>query len=126
MQKIYDDVYSYSGYNGCLSRCQLQVWQAEDKLQAVVVVTELNSNPGTSITNAVEGLALEVYTQFGLSMPGTEWYEEYEHTPGKYDRAFFDLQMQPERSPNLNPKWRPTLPAELERLKSLMQEVYGG
>ena len=50
MRKTLDTRFSYRGCHGCESLCRLRVYEEPGK-PAVVIATELEENPGTSITN---------------------------------------------------------------------------
>ncbi len=74
-------------------RCRIRIYvPAEERDTAVVVCTELPSNPGLSVTNAAERIAAEVIMGHRLPTP-LVWIEHYEDgargTPE--DRATFDL-----------------------------------
>jgi len=73
---IYNDLYKYMGYNYNDSICHLFI---EDiGTHKIVVLTELNKNHGTSITNASGGLANEILVEFKLDPGNTIWIETYE------------------------------------------------
>src|SRR5207244_3711118 len=55
--------------------CWLRIYTAPDR--TVVIATEVNENPGTSITNMAEHLATEVTRTFGLSHDALVWIEHY-------------------------------------------------
>jgi hypothetical protein len=74
-------------------RCRVRIYLPEEEHDApVVVCTELPSNEGMSITNAVEQIAAEVIHAHRLPTP-LVWIEHYEYgargTPD--DPATFDL-----------------------------------
>jgi hypothetical protein len=66
---------SYRDGNGRLCRCHLQVYRDGDI--AVVVATELEDNPGASITNSFEYLATGVWQKLGVTFEQTTWIEHY-------------------------------------------------
>lgn len=74
---IYDDEFPFKGFHGCESKCGLEILHEGDK--ATVTLTELPDNPGTSVTNAVEIIATEVYKRFlpGLPPENIRWIEHY-------------------------------------------------
>ena len=61
-------IFNYKAPNGVLSRCGVQVYD-----KAVVVLTELNDNPGMSVTNAIEELAYTVCFEYGLDPAEVIW-----------------------------------------------------
>lgn len=75
----YDGDYDYRGYHGCKSRCHLRIFQTEphECKPYIVIATELDNNPGTSITNMAEYLAWEVWKFLERPIQGMAWYEHY-------------------------------------------------
>ena len=71
----YDRLYLYRGFHGCPSHCWLRIYTAPG--QTVVLATEVDDNPGTSITNMAAGLATEVVRAFGLPLDRLVWIEHY-------------------------------------------------
>lgn len=69
--KVSENLY-YKGYGGCDSVCKLDI---HDK---VVICTELNENPGTSITNLAEKLIEKVCEKYNLDMNEIIWFERYD------------------------------------------------
>jgi hypothetical protein len=65
MQLAYSGLCSYRDGNGRLCRCDLQVYRDGDV--AVVVATEREDNPGSSITNSYAYLATGVWQKLKLS-----------------------------------------------------------
>lgn len=53
------EIYHYKGHHEFSSKCGLDIHIRGDR--AIVVFTELQDNPGTSITNMIEVLATQVY-----------------------------------------------------------------
>jgi len=70
MELSYAGLCSYRIGNGRLCRCHLQVYRDGDA--AVVVATELEDNPGPSITNSYEHLATGVWQRLGLTFEQTK------------------------------------------------------
>ena len=56
MNKVLDSIFPYTGFHGCASRCQVEVFTRERR-PIVVRLTELPDNPGTSVTNMFEEIA---------------------------------------------------------------------
>lgn len=118
--------FPYRGYHGCFSQCRLRIFEPETEEERerpyVVIATELESNPGTSITNAAERIATAVWHLLERPVNGMVYVEHYE------DRAFigkrpmfkeeFDIvEFQSDRWCGLkDPKWRPSSKEEVERM----------
>ena len=66
----------YRGFHGCDSWCDIEVVRVSDAC-TVVIVTEVDDNPGTSVTNMAEELATEVCKTFRISPHKLVWYEHY-------------------------------------------------
>ena len=54
---IYDGPWHYKGYHGVKSVCYLRLYQPKEPRPAIAIFTELENNPGSSITNQIEVLA---------------------------------------------------------------------
>jgi hypothetical protein len=57
--------FQYRGFYGCPSVCSLEILRLADG-RAAVIATELDDNPGTSVTNVAEHLASEVCDRFAI------------------------------------------------------------
>lgn len=85
--------YSFRGLCGAPSCCRLRVFEPKGK--PVVVVTELDDNPGTSVTNFAEELATDVgeLLEQPTDMVWIEHYPErgpaYRRLPESFDRVTF-------------------------------------
>lgn len=78
MTKTHDIArYDYAGIDGCLSCCQLEIWQGPGRIP-VVLATERLDNDGTSITNWAEHLAEQVCREFDLEPRSLIYLEAYE------------------------------------------------
>jgi len=75
LKLVIDCLQQFKGYWGCRSKCRLRVYRG-DGGDAVVIATELPANPGTSVTNAAESLALDTWLRLGRPSPFT-WIEHY-------------------------------------------------
>lgn len=68
--------YRYKGHWNCESICGVEI--ERDGIKAIVVLTELEENQGTSVTNMVEKIATQIYLRF-LDVPywNITWIEHY-------------------------------------------------
>ena len=88
MRKIIDRDFEYEGVFKCRSKCHLTIWGSiEDGFR--VLFTELDSNPGTSVTNRSEHLANEVSAMLGHP-ENIEWFETYPMYDNRYDQIVYD------------------------------------
>ena len=85
--EMIDQIYHYKGYYDCPSQCRLQV------NGNVVIVTDLDGDTGTSITNMAEHLATQVINEFGIKPENLVWIEHYPERGHPLDRfpENFDL-----------------------------------
>ena len=106
MHLRYDRLYLFRGFHDCPSYCWLRIYTAPG--QSVVLATEMPDNPGTSITNASERLAMEVTRSFGLTFDTLTWVEHYPERqgshggprlPASFDQVSFTPTAQGLRSP---------------------------
>ena len=81
---LYDAPYWYKGFHGRPARAHLRIYGAEPGRLPVVIATELEHNPGTSITNAAELLAQQVWNDaniwgaaYEVSREGFTWIEHH-------------------------------------------------
>ena len=79
VRKTLDTVFRYRGYHGCPSRCRIRVYEAEGDISvpSVLVATEIDDNPGTSVTNRIEVIATEVYRLLERPEAGLRVIEHY-------------------------------------------------
>lgn len=75
MKKTYSGVLEYPGYHGTPSCCQIDLWREGEK--AIVMMTKIAENTGTSITNRSEVIAEHVAFQHLLFGAKTTWIEHY-------------------------------------------------
>jgi hypothetical protein len=76
LAKVRIDRFEFKGFHGCRSCCALNIEQIEDG-RTVVICSELEDNPGTSITNAVEMIASQAVNQLELDPAKLVWIEHY-------------------------------------------------
>ena len=80
-------IYNYYGLWRCASKCDIEVYGN------VVVATELEDNPGTSITNFAAELATMICKEYRIPMCKLIWIEHYperENFPESYSIVNFE------------------------------------
>lgn len=77
--------FRFRGYHGYPSVCRLQVFDRGPDKPYTVLVTELDSNPGTSVTNAAEIIAGQVWRLLERPARNMVYVEHYE------DRMFIGV-----------------------------------
>jgi len=98
--------------------CHLQVLVQPPLRRAVFIATEINENPGQSITNAAEALATQLVAAFDIEPEQLRFIEHYtlESDDGSddisYDEVTFDWQGRQAR----NPQRRRLQPSEITEL----------
>lgn len=75
VEHIDHNPWRYVGYYGAIALCRLQMLRKGDT--ALVMFTELEDNPGTSVTNASEKLATMVVQEFELAPHKCLFVEHY-------------------------------------------------
>ncbi len=73
MELAYDTIDPYTGYHECRCHCRLRIFTVSGR--AVVIATEMDDNPGTSVTNMAGPLAAQVSQAFGLPLKTLVWIE---------------------------------------------------
>jgi hypothetical protein len=68
--------FEFRGFHGCRCVCDLEVIPIADG-RTVVIATEREDNPGTSITNVAEHLASYVCDRFAIDPEKLVWVEHY-------------------------------------------------
>jgi len=68
--------FEYRGFLGCKCFCDLEIVRLIDR-RTLVIATEREDNPGTSITNVAEHLASNVCVRFGIEPEKLIWIEHY-------------------------------------------------
>ena len=113
MEKIYETKMHYKGFWNCDSICGVEVYKKDKTI--VVVFTELDDNPGTSITNVIEHLATAFKNVFLKNVPREQiiWIEHYPPNPhvdrgDTYDQVDFSVSLGSDGVTVVykNPKWR--------------------
>lgn len=98
------NTFEFKGFFDCYSKCGYRLEQTDKWI--VIIVSELEDNPGTSITNAVEILFPQVCEHFGLYPGRVVWIEHYPESSlaaGNWDIVTMDFD---DNKPIiLSPKW---------------------
>lgn len=68
--------FEYRGFHGCQCICDLEIIPVPDG-RTVVIATEREDNPGTSVTNVAEHMASFVCDRFGIEPVQLVWVEHY-------------------------------------------------
>ena len=83
-----DTEFNYEGYGRQKCRCGIRIHELGG-INAVVM-TELDDNPGTSVTNGAELLASQICDAYGLDPNYTIFIEHYVHVDDEtYDLVMF-------------------------------------
>lgn len=91
----------YEAQNHCLGECLVHTFVHSQSHRFFVVFTELRSNKGPSVTNAMEFLTKQFLESKNLSKEEVYFYEHYEGRPG-IDRVILA---------NRSVRWRPATSA---------------
>lgn len=114
--------FNYKGFGRCESKCGVTIIDENGK--KTVVLTELPDNPGTSITNFVEGIATLVHNQFLPDTP-PESIRFIEHYPsesrGGDDETFDLVILKWDGKQFRGPLWKPLPAEEVEKIKRQME-----
>lgn len=83
-QPDYDEIFDYESWHGAPAYCGVKIWTdgpcgGAAPTRYIVVMTELDDNPGMSVTNAAEIIATDV---LNILLPGVDpeamtWIEHY-------------------------------------------------
>ncbi len=115
MQQIADENFDYLGLHSFPSQCRLRVFEGPG-LPLVVIATERADNPGTSVTNAAEVLATQVYQWLEYPARGIVFIEHYEKDGEEnYAQERFALVSFAEFDGQfISPEWRHITKEEIE------------
>ena len=103
--------------------CQVRILQGESG--TTVIATEIDINPGASVTNAVEAIATQAVKDFSLDPHRTRFIEHYaqesyeernRNEPETYDEVSFTWQ----DSTATNPQWRRLQSEEIADLADIL------
>jgi hypothetical protein len=90
VKKTHDYIHRYRGYWSDGGRCRIRIYH-EDGRAPVVICSQLQDNPNTSVTNMAEYLAAEIIGELSLPTPLTwiEHYPQHEGEIGEYSLVRF-------------------------------------
>lgn len=110
----------YRGYHGCPSQCRIRVYQAEGNpsISPVLIATELESNPGTSVTNRIEVIATEVFRLLERPEAGLTVIEHYTKNAIAPERFALVTMIWEAGSGFTTPRWKYLLPVNIEEMIS--------
>lgn len=113
MIKPFDDILTYRGNTKAGSACHLRVFINEHTCKAIVILAELDGNPGFSVTNGAELIREEalrtIWQLRSLPPEDVSWIEHYP------ERDSFDVILFPgPKQPTI--EWRPCSRAAVEAL----------
>ena len=108
-EQLIFDQFRFRGFHGQEAFCRLEILPIADG-RTVVIATELEDNPGTSITNVAEHLASHVCDQFQIDPQRLVWIEHYGYASpaGSKDPRTYDL-VTFERRPPEGVVWAPAV-----------------
>ncbi len=114
-----DREFQYAGYFGCRSICRIRIF--EENGRYLVIATEREDNPGTSITNAAENVAWAVwrYLECPEHFTWVEHYQDRAKIGGKFTlKENFDIVTfkKDARKRFCSPDWHPSNKSVIEQL----------
>ena len=117
--------YKFKGFHGCDSKCDIEIIRRGDG-KIVVIATELDDNPGTSITNIVETLATEICQAHDIKHFDLIWIEHYpergrySRLPESWDLVTFNMLTGQGLS---DPRWNRLDVSELQRIRGYDEPI---
>lgn len=105
MRNTLDEIYHYQGYGTHPSKCGLKILEKEGNIY--VLFTELDDNPGTSVTNSIEMLATQIYNElFKDNNPKDITWMEHYPAYGTYPASLDVVKMDWDGERYISPSWR--------------------
>ncbi len=105
----HDLEYPYKGFGNCDSKCGLKIYQQPDR--AIVLMTELPDNEGTSVTNCAEHLATKIREQYlaDLQIQNIIWIEHYPKNKknGNFEDTYDLVNLKWDGAEFYSPSWEP-------------------
>lgn len=86
-----DREYTFEGFRGAESRCRLRLFTARPIETVTAVVTELDDNSGTSVTNSAASLATQICADYGINpecFALVEHYREARISGATFDESY--------------------------------------
>lgn len=80
-----DTVFHYEGLFDCASQCRVRIY--DDGTGAIVILDDRAENNGTSVTNAIDLLAVQICDAYKLDGGRAVWIEHNPDTRSNEDRA---------------------------------------
>lgn len=118
-------IFHYKGYHNCDSKCGVSIIGGDN--DTTVVLTELPDNPGTSVTNFVEGIATAVVRELLPRFPihKIKWVDHYFAVKPLQPETFDNVKLDwdggravAERDGQFhNPEWSPMDKEEARKIK---------
>jgi hypothetical protein len=116
--------YNYSGYSRCACVCNVEIYKGPER--ALVIMTELPENTGTSVTNISEQLATELRAKFLAGYPPMRiiWIEHYPKQAGAGGESFDSVHYSwNAKQEYIEPTWRHLTKRAVQELKVGMELV---
>jgi hypothetical protein len=103
--KAEDKIFHYLGYGTHPSTCRLRLYDGPKG--KVAIVSQMEGDQGTSVTNAAEDIASKVCREFSLNHGEVTWVEHYEHTGEQetFDQVEFGISYGRPNNTLANPRW---------------------
>ena len=121
-------LYEYPGFRNCDSKCDLEIVRSVGRT-TLVICTELENNPGTSVTNAAEIIATRLCQEDPTIDPeGLIWIEHYpERSAGRKQKPYpetWDMVVFTHRAGRTfrRPTWRRV---SAEEVQTIRQKIAG-
>lgn len=75
--------YTYKGFHESKGHCHLEIYERgeDDRHAILVVMTEMETNNGPSVTTCAETIATQVVQRYTLPLSRTLWFEHYPARP---------------------------------------------
>jgi hypothetical protein len=121
-----EKIYTFRGLHGFESRCKLRIFDTGDR--TVVIATELEDNPGTTITNYADQLATQIIMEFNIKPDSLIWIEHYPARPEIGEQETFDLiSFKWNGTRYIKPEWYHIEKSMLDKIigEDLPEEHYG-
>lgn len=97
------EIFEFEGFWKCESKCGVTIKKQDEKI--TVILTELDDNPGTSITNAYEEIATKLHNEQLQHVDPTSirWIEHY--SSKRYGETFDEVSLHWDGRKYSSPVW---------------------